>query len=271
MLPRSSLCLLMLHTMLVSSLDAQPVRDTADQWVIQGKDSVYYKPYYAKTLGDHPTLVFVIHGDAPFNKPSYQYRTARLLTERNENVIAVGLLRPGYTDPDNHHSSGERGLTSADNYTPEVVDRLAYTIAALAKRYKAGKVIISGHSGGAAITANIISRHPALAQGAVLVSCPCNVPAFRMHMKEFTKVPDVWDVPVKSLSPHEGVAKVSKQIKVMVISGDKDEVALPRFSQEYYGLLQKQQVPVEFINIAGEGHEILLNEQVLAAIGRMVK
>lgn len=46
---------------------------------------------------------------------------------------------------------------------------------------------------------------------------------------------------------------------------------LPRFSQEYYGLLKKHQVPVEFINIAGEGHEILLNEQVLAAIGRMVK
>ncbi len=185
--------------------------------------------------------------------------------------MAIGILRPGYTDPDNHHSTGERGLTSADNYTPEVVDRIAYAIGIIADQHHAGKIIIAGHSGGAAITANIISRHPTLAQGAVLVACPCNVPEFRIHMKELTKAPSVWDVPVKSLSPHEGVKKVSKRIKVMVISGDQDDVALPRFSQEYYALLQKQQVPVEFINIAGEGHEILLNEKVLEAIGRMVK
>jgi predicted esterase len=264
-------CLLVLfQSFQLQQLHAQKASDTtANQWVIEGKDSLFFKPYFSKVLKDHPTLVVIIHGDAPFNKPSYQYRTASLVASQNENVMAIGILRPGYTDPENHHSSGERGLTSADNYTPLVVDRIAYAISRVADLHNAGKIIIVGHSGGAAITANILSRHPTLAQGAVLVACPCNVPEFRVHMKELTKAPNVWDIPVKSLSPHEGAGSVSKKTKVVVISGDQDEVALPRYSQEYYTLLQKQKVPVELINIAGEGHEILLNEKVLEAIGRM--
>lgn len=44
------------------------------------------------------TLVVVLHGDAPFNAPTYQYAFARNVVNRFHAVTAAALLRPGYAD-----------------------------------------------------------------------------------------------------------------------------------------------------------------------------
>ena len=86
------------------------------------------RTYKSEHLTDNPALVVALHGDAPFNKPSYQYHFAELVSERSEDTVGIGLLRPGYTDADGRTSDGERGLTVGDNYDAERVASIASAI-----------------------------------------------------------------------------------------------------------------------------------------------
>lgn len=66
---------------------------------------------------------------------------------RVDDVVAAGLLRPGYTDNAGARSDGQRGEARSDNYTVEVVDDVATAVRTLAKRFMARRVILVGHSG----------------------------------------------------------------------------------------------------------------------------
>jgi pimeloyl-ACP methyl ester carboxylesterase len=63
-------------------------------------------------------------------------------------------------------------MTTGDNWNATNTDAIANAIGALKRRYHARKVVVVGHSGGAAIAANILGRHPELIDAALLVSCP---------------------------------------------------------------------------------------------------
>src|SRR6185436_16034197 len=89
------------------------------------------------------------------------------------DVVAAGLLRPGYTDNAGDRSDGERGEARGDNYTADVADAVATATRALAQRVKARRVILVGHSGGASIAALVLGRHPGIADAALLVACGC--------------------------------------------------------------------------------------------------
>jgi pimeloyl-ACP methyl ester carboxylesterase len=153
------------------------------QWVGTGEQRLRVEVYRSATLRSHPTLLLVLHGDAPFNKPDYHYTLARQVAQANPDVVAVGLLRPGYTDPSGHQSAGQRGEATGDNYTPAAIDAVAGALTTLKARYQAGRVVLAGHSGGAAIAADLLGRHPGLADAALLAACPCNVATWRAHMK----------------------------------------------------------------------------------------
>jgi len=79
-----------------------PTATGSDQWVGTGAQRLHTETYRSPQRSAHPTLLVVLHGDAPFTKPDYQYRLAQQLAQANADVVAVGLLRPGYTDPQGH-------------------------------------------------------------------------------------------------------------------------------------------------------------------------
>src|SRR6185312_9484380 len=85
--------------------------------------SVVYRS--ARSSGP-PVLVVVLHGDLPL--PSYHYRFAREAAKTMDNMVVAALLRPGYTDGEGERSEGKMGLTTGDNYTPEVVDAVAHAV-----------------------------------------------------------------------------------------------------------------------------------------------
>lgn len=60
-----------------------------------------------------------------------------------DNVIIAAPLRPGYCNETGDCSSGKRGLTTGDNYTPGVVDAVAQAVEQLRGRYHAAKVVLS--------------------------------------------------------------------------------------------------------------------------------
>lgn len=249
-----------------NTLPAQPAA-----WVKTVHDSLHIHTFKSTDVTTSPNLVIVIHGDAPFNNPGYQYTLAKMLAAENSNTIAVGLLRPGYTDPDNIKSPGEKGLTTGDNYTAPIADDIAAAIQNLKALYHPAKTVIAGHSGGAAITADVISRHPGAANAAVIVSCPCNVAEWRAHMKTLQKDTDVWDRPINSLSPNEIAQGIDKKTKVVIITGEKDEVAPTNLSNNYYAQLKQLNLNTELVTIKGAGHEIFLTDSVRHAIEALLK
>ena len=240
-------------------------------WVKTVHDSLHIKTYKSAGITQNPNLVIVIHGDAPFNNPGYQYILAKLIADKNPNTIAIGLLRPGYTDTENIKSPGEKGLTTGDNYTAAIVDDIACAIKNLKALYHPANTVIAGHSGGSAITADIISRHPGIANAAVIVSCPCNVPEWRAHMKTLQPGADVWNKPVQSLSPNEVVSGIDVKTKIVIITGEKDVVAPTRLSDDYYSQLKQHNLNASLITVKGGGHEIFLTDNVRRAISALLR
>ena len=167
-----------------SSVHAQSPA-TSPVWVQGGPYRLKTSVYRSSRLSPDPVLVVVLHGDAPFNKPDYQDTFAAKVAAAYADVITAAILRPGYTDPQGNTSEGDRGLATGDNYNAQNVDALAAAIGELRRRFKARRVVVVGHSGGAAITANILGRHPALdrrrAPGLLPVRCEALA---RAHVSE---------------------------------------------------------------------------------------
>ncbi|MBD2722821.1 alpha/beta hydrolase family protein [Hymenobacter armeniacus] len=241
------------------------------QWVGAAGQRLWAQVYLSPQLSAHPTLLVVLHGDAPFSKPAYQYTVARRAAQANPDLVAVALLRPGYTDPAGHHSDGQRGEATGDNYTPAVLDALAAALTTLRARYHAGRVVLAGHSGGAALAADLLGRHPGLADAALLAACPCNVATWRAHMKRHTGGGAIWDQPVASVSPEQVLARVPARTRVALLVGTADSIAPATMTREYYQRLQQQGIPATLRELPGLGHEIFLGKAVQQEIKGLLR
>jgi pimeloyl-ACP methyl ester carboxylesterase len=224
--------------------------------------------YRSAKLTAHPVLVVVLHGDLP--KPSYHYEFSRRAAMKMDDVVVAALLRPGYTDGAGDHSEGEMGQTTGDNYTPAVVDTVADAVGQLQKNFHPARTVLAGHSGGAAITADLLGRWPTLVDAALLVSCPCDVPAWRKHMQEVQRDP-IWSAPVKSLSPMDLADKVSRSVRVQMVVGGDDPVAPLELSRRYAGELRKYGHNVGLTVLPGLKHNILLEPAALEALEALVQ
>jgi pimeloyl-ACP methyl ester carboxylesterase len=216
----------------------------------------------------HPTLVVVLHGDLP--SPSYHYEFSRRAALKMKNVVVAALLRPGYTDATGDRSAGKMGLTTGDNYTTEIVDTVAEVIRQLKQKFHPARTVLAGHSGGAAISADLLGRWPALANAALLVSCPCDVTAWRKHMLKLQKNP-IWLAPVNSLSPIDLADKVPHTVLVRMLVGSNDPVAPPELSQRYADALRKRGDDVTLTIVPGLKHNILLEPVVLDVLNALVQ
>jgi pimeloyl-ACP methyl ester carboxylesterase len=261
----------------LATCQSQPDRTTpaaespgAGEWVGTGPQHLWAQVYPSAQLSAHPALLVVLHGDAPFNKPDYQYALARQVAQATPNVVVVALLRPGYTDPAGHQSAGERGEATGDNYTPAVLDALAGALATLRARYHAGRVVLAGHSGGAALAADLLGRRPGLADAALLASCPCNVATWRAHMKR-RQGGAIWDQAVASVSPEQVVARIPGRTRVTLLVGTADSIAPPALTLEYYRRLQQLGIPVKLHELPGLGHEVFLGKAVKEEIKALLQ
>jgi pimeloyl-ACP methyl ester carboxylesterase len=237
----------------------------------------------------HPVLLVVLHGDLPDPTPSYQYAFAQLVTQGVnapglqepvrarladwkplQDIVAVGILRPGYTDSAGDRSDGEMGNAALDNFTPEVVDAISDAVDQLKKRFVARRVVLIGHSGGAAIAANILGRHPELADAALLVACGCDPDAVRARLRQ-TRDSPIWQGPTRSLQPLALVTNVRIDAIVRLIVGENDDTVLPEYSLRYAAALKKRGIDAKVTVVPSLGHNILLTPPVLAALAELLR
>jgi predicted esterase len=237
-------------------------RSLADGWARGVDGCLRFKSFATETVDDAPVLVVALHGDAPFHNPGYHYTFAEIMAEDSQNVIAVGLLRPGYTDSDGNVSAGVRGKTTGDNYTRSVADSVAMVIRQLADHYSAGKVLLAGHSGGAAITANVIGHHSGLVDAALLVACPCVLDDWRAHMNKLRPSP-IWTEPIAGISPHDSAQTTGKDVRVVMMVGRDDDITPFGLSERYRDILEARGVAVELEILDGMPHNIFLKDAVI--------
>lgn len=246
---------------------AAPAGETV--WLDVGTGRLKVQVFTGTNTNGSPPLLVILHGDAPFHPPSYQYVFARKVVEQRPDVIAAAILRPGYTDPSGDRSEGERGRTTGDNYTPEIVAAVAEATSLLRNRYRSSEVTLVGHSGGAMIAAAILGTAPDLAARALLVSCPCDLPRWREHMKTVAPTP-YWDEPVRSLVPLDLVPRMRVDVPIRMVVGAEDSVAPPRFSEALATALAAHGVDVHLSEIPGLEHDILLEGVVFEELDRLL-
>ncbi|HTD96317.1 MAG TPA: alpha/beta fold hydrolase [Edaphobacter sp.] len=251
---------------------SRPVSKAGGSAVVAGAEGhrIAGRVYVTGAAGSAGAMVVVLHGDAPYNKPRYQYGFASEVADAVPGTRVVALLRPGYADPYGAKSDGHRGFASGENYTLEVTNDIAAAIEALKAQWGASKVILVGHSGGATIAANVAALHPGLVQHVFLVACPCDVPVFRRHMAELQRNP-IWLLPVHSLSPQETLDRMEKGTEVTAISGENDPLALPVYARDYVAKAKERGVSASMITIPGKGHEVLDEAIVIEEIAKAVR
>jgi pimeloyl-ACP methyl ester carboxylesterase len=263
------LCCVLLAGCGRSEADSIFGRGGKTQWIAVPEGRLKADVYSTPTLSARPVLVIVLHGDLFNPTPSYQYAFAQALTQGFDapalpdpvrarlgrhpdvrDIVAAGLLRPGYTDNAGDRSDGERGEARGDNFTTDVTDAVATAVRTLKERYKARRVVLVGHSGGATIAAIVLGRHPEVADAALLVACGCGA--------------------TQSLQPLDFVSQVRQASAVRLLVGEQDEVTPPELSQRYAGVLQKRGVDARVSVLPGLGHNIMFTAPVFAETARLV-
>jgi pimeloyl-ACP methyl ester carboxylesterase len=253
---RSSLALLLAAALTGAAAPAPP------------QPGLYAKSFGVTSPKRARTLIVVLHGDAPSAKPSYQYDFARAAAAAVPGGVAVALLRPGYEDAAGKRSPGVRGTTTGDNYTADRIAAVAASIRQLQRRYRSARTILVGHSGGAAITADLAGTYPELIDGMILVSCPCELPEWRRHMKTVSPTP-LWDQPVTSLDPIMLVGGIPARLKTAVLVGSDDKTTPVTFSRAYAEALTLRGIATDYRIVPGKDHELLGDPEVIGALQRM--
>lgn len=226
--------------------------------------------YVTETPRSSAPLVVLLHGDAPYINPGYQYAVAADLADAVPGTRVVALMRPGYADAYGARSDGDRGFASGENYTLTVTNDVAAAIQSLKQRWGAPSVILVGHSGGAAVAANIAALTPGLVQHVFLVGCPCDVPAFRQHMARLHRSP-MWLLPAHSISPMQTLDRMEKKTKVTAISGVNDPVTLPEYAQNYIAKARTRGISASMIILPDKGHEILDDPAVITRVSQAMR
>ncbi len=224
--------------------------------------------YQHADLSAHPILVIVVHGDSPDGPPKYQYRFAKLAAAAIPDAVVAAVLRPGYSDGEDT-SDGMRGFTNGDNYTPEIVNAVATVLSELKDRYHPRRVILVGHSGGAAIAGDLLGQQGVAVDGALLVSCPCDLVEARKHLRELQGNP-MWDRPVRSLSPLALVDRVPASTKIAMLFGSDDQITPSALTQTYTDALRNRNVAVNLTIAPGLGHDILLEPVAMDQLKEVV-
>jgi pimeloyl-ACP methyl ester carboxylesterase len=227
-----------------TAVAACPPESSIRDYVFGGGVCLAAQTFGAEQAGASPVLVVVVHGDiSDGGAATYHAELAKALAR--PGVVAVALLRPGYTDARGRSSEGST-LGREDNYTAANIAAIAGAVDALRKHYPARRVIYVGHSGGAAIGGVLIGRRPGLIDTAVLVSCPCDIARW---LRQHRRPP--W---TRSLSPDFFIPRVPKTTEVVAITGANDENTFPALAEDYVARLARRGVDARFVAVAGAGH-----------------
>lgn len=128
----------------------------------------------------------------------------------------------------------------------EEVSAYADALRKIRSSYPGKKILLVGHASGAVMAALLASTTPASADAFLLAACPCDMPAWRRWRNSSTTAP--------TLSPADETGKVSPQVRLAVVVGNRDDNTLPKFSETYVSRLQARGVKTRLTTAANATH-----------------
>ena len=210
-------------------------------------------------------MIVWLHGNVTSDGPANSHfrlaqKAAADLAENN--VLAVALVRPGYPDGTGAYSSGDDNHR-ADNWDYATIMEIGSAIERLRRRYKPKKLILAGHSGGAAIAAALMGMKPKLAEGALLIACPCDLAAWRARRP---------GRPWISENPIRWAGQLDPTARIVALTGSQDDTTRPELSKIYVERLKARGIDAVFETVPDAGHiDILKSSAVAQATVRMIR
>lgn len=197
------------------------------------------------------TLIVMLHGDGEGQLGQRQIdrwtAIGRSLSAPDRNVFF--MIRPGYQSPVG--SSSGWANPKDDDYTAENMARVAGALAALKAAYKSEKLVLVGHSGGAATSALVLGKHPAVADAALLLGCPCDVPPWRDHRNAQRGRGGPWS---NSLNPLQFISGIPVGTPVVAVTGSQDDNTLPEFARRWVEQAAEKGVKSRYETANGLNH-----------------
>jgi predicted esterase len=190
-------------------------------------------------------LVIFIHGDQSDNGPVSGMINNAEATMVPSGTIKVAILRPGYFDKNGNKSTGN-DCGRRDCYTVTNLDEMTAAVQSLKNHYKPTKTILIGHSGGAATSGVMIGRTPGIAEGAILLACPCNISQWRFMQGRSGSY--------NSLSPSDFVKNIPKTTKVFAITGANDTNTQDVLAKDYIQSLTDLNISAQYKSLPNIDH-----------------
>ena len=207
---------------------------------------------------EQPTTLLVwLHGNVSTGGPANShFRVAEKAAHdfSAAKVLSVALVRPGYPDGTGAYSSGN-DFGRADNWPRATVHDIGVAIDRLRQRYAPRRLVLIGHSGGAAISATLLGMRPNLAEAAILIGCPCDMAAWRVGRGR---------TPWSSEDPLGWVNQVNASTRVLALTGTADATTVPALAETYVSRLQKRGIFAEFRLVDDAGHIDILGSAAIA-------
>lgn len=162
----------------------------------------------------------------------------------------------------------DAGQRTGDSYTADHIATIEGAVSTLRRRAPQARVVLVGEDGGAAIAADLAAIRPGIADGLVLVACPCALPEWRAHMAK--RLPGKgWEAPVQSLDPLKTAGGIPTETRVAILVGADDAVYAPRFSRPYAEALALRGVAVDYRILPGRSANLLADPEVVSAATRL--
>lgn len=201
-----------------------------------------YKPTGSKAA----VLVITLHGDlSGGGKADYTFDIAKIAA--SEGAIGVSIMRPGYTGGQKTSSgTPTRNQVRHVRYSAEEADDIGAAVTALKAHHDVSRVIMFGHSGGAAISGVIVGRSAPLVNDLVLLACPCDVATWRQR--------NGWEPYVGAASPHEYVSSLPDGTRIIALTGSDDNNTGSYLANDYVARAKAAGIQATFIEIPGAGH-----------------
>jgi pimeloyl-ACP methyl ester carboxylesterase len=226
-------------------------------------ECIVMRRFGASDAGGGRSMLIWLHGDVSSGGPAvYHFRAAEKAAGdfASAGVLSIALVRPGYGDADGNVSGGNN-YGRSDQYTAENIAEIGAAIRHLREHYKPDRVVIIGHSGGAATAAVLLGMQPDLAEGTLLVSCPCDLGAWRIGRRPWTRSED----------PMRWVAKAKPPTKVVAVTGSRDDNTSPQLAKTFVAALKVRGVDARFEEVEGATHgSAFTSPDVTAAISALL-
>lgn len=221
----------------------------------------------AQPDGAH-TLVIVVHDDGDPGIRSDESAFAKAAASAVPESVTVTVLRPGHHNASGNSSAGNRGAGKGDDFTLDRLVRLGKSVETLKRMTPNARVILVGDGGGAALVADLAGLQPEIADGILLVGCPCALPEWRSHMAKRTG-DSGWASVVSSLDPLKFAGGVSTAMRVVVLVGADDAVTPVSLSRTYVEALTLRGIGTDYRIVPARGHNLLGDAETLSALTRL--